>query len=143
MFCSKCGAELFDEAIICPKCGHAVRREARKDNNNKSEEQKDLGSAFLVSGLINGLTSLLGALWGTYVDDNIPFDYGRFGIYYYSDIDEKMNVFLDSVIPIQEILVGVSAILLILGVIFLISQKPRVKKKTATLFCRILLVPAL
>lgn len=25
MFCSKCGSEINDEAVICPKCGCAVR----------------------------------------------------------------------------------------------------------------------
>ena len=26
-YCEKCGNELFDEAVICPKCGCAVRYE--------------------------------------------------------------------------------------------------------------------
>jgi len=33
-FCSKCGKELLDEAIICPECGCAVNEEPQKENED-------------------------------------------------------------------------------------------------------------
>ena len=31
-YCSKCGNELFDEAVICPKCGCAVVEHSQYNN---------------------------------------------------------------------------------------------------------------
>lgn len=35
MFCTKCGKELFDEAVICPQCGTPTGDEQQIDNQNK------------------------------------------------------------------------------------------------------------
>ncbi len=32
MFCKNCGAEIDDKAVVCPKCGVAVKREEEKRN---------------------------------------------------------------------------------------------------------------
>ncbi len=36
-YCTKCGAELLDEAVICPNCGCAV------ENNQNNSERNTLG----------------------------------------------------------------------------------------------------
>lgn len=33
MFCSKCGKEIHDEAVICPECGCKVKKEFSTDRN--------------------------------------------------------------------------------------------------------------
>ena len=46
-YCSKCGNELFDEAVICPKCGCPV-------NDGKSvKERPDLGSKVKTALVLN------------------------------------------------------------------------------------------
>ena len=51
-FCQSCGSELFDEAVICPKCGCAVA-----ENKSTSSKKGDDGLAlavkvFLILGCI-------------------------------------------------------------------------------------------
>lgn len=46
MFCSKCGNEIYDEAVICPKCGCPTEN-YNKTNNNKETLNKDLTFADL------------------------------------------------------------------------------------------------
>lgn len=44
-FCSKCGKELFDEAVICPNCGCAT--EPSKEMVNNSEDGVSVGLCVL------------------------------------------------------------------------------------------------
>ena len=56
-FCSKCGNELFDEAVICPKCGCATgdmtKGNAKAKNHNQSQMNKNqiLGAALIIGGI--------------------------------------------------------------------------------------------
>lgn len=39
-YCEKCGNQLLDEAIMCPKCGCAVAgKQPTKEQNEKSKNQ--------------------------------------------------------------------------------------------------------
>ena len=50
-YCSKCGNELFDEAVVCPKCGCSA--EAPKDNAKTKEFNKNQmkGVALIIAGI--------------------------------------------------------------------------------------------
>ena len=56
-FCSKCGNELFDEAVVCPKCGCATgdtaSRRGKVNNPNQSQINKNqiLGAALIIGGI--------------------------------------------------------------------------------------------
>lgn len=51
-YCSKCGNELLDEAVICPKCGCPVEHGQGKsiiDESNRSTAKKDLFAGHLLN----------------------------------------------------------------------------------------------
>ena len=50
-YCSKCGNELFDEAVICPKCGCAVEG-AGEDLNASTNLLQRLSSKVQINGII-------------------------------------------------------------------------------------------
>lgn len=53
MFCNSCGAEVKDAAVVCVKCGCAIRQKA--DTNSKAKSK----TAYIVLGIIP-ITALLG-----------------------------------------------------------------------------------
>ena len=61
-YCSKCGAELYDEAVICPKCGCAVE-EIKKEEETKKNTIAIVGFIlsffFAVAGLVLGIIGLI------------------------------------------------------------------------------------
>lgn len=59
MYCSKCGKEILDEAVICPHCGCAVASAEKKE---VVEKQKS--NVFCIIGFALSLVSLLIALYG-------------------------------------------------------------------------------
>ena len=40
MFCENCGNQLNDEALFCPKCGQAIKKEVTEVKVEKVQEQK-------------------------------------------------------------------------------------------------------
>ena len=51
-YCTKCGNELLDEAVICPKCGCSVENGQSKkivEESNRSIAKKDLFTGFLLN----------------------------------------------------------------------------------------------
>ena len=67
MFCSKCGTELLDEAVICTKCGCLTNNQSPKPIiNQKSSKQGGLKTAakvfMIISCVLMGLY-LLPLLW--------------------------------------------------------------------------------
>lgn len=66
-YCSKCGKEIMEEAVICPECGCAVKAdtfsktEADTENNTKINILALLGFIF---GLISWILNFLGlSVW--------------------------------------------------------------------------------
>ncbi len=51
MFCSKCGKEIMDEAVICPNCGCATNNSKAQSSAISQESQE-----YSVLSSINGLT---------------------------------------------------------------------------------------
>ena len=47
MFCTKCGNEIMDEAIICPKCGCATNSNLNF-NKNKTSELSNVAMVFMI-----------------------------------------------------------------------------------------------
>lgn len=46
-FCSKCGNEIMDEAVICPKCGCAVADRSIYVNKDMTEDTVNVGFVLL------------------------------------------------------------------------------------------------
>ncbi len=56
-YCTKCGRELLDEAVICPGCGCAVESNVPAVRGNEKESVlKTIAKVFMVLGCIaNGI----------------------------------------------------------------------------------------
>ncbi len=71
-YCVKCGSQLMDEAVICPKCGCAANERAVKKIQTTKEagtslnEKLDATLAFVrnVLLIIGTLILLIGSYWG-------------------------------------------------------------------------------
>ena len=44
MYCSKCGEEIFDEAVVCPHCGVATKAQ--------KQEQEEEGNGIAIAGFV-------------------------------------------------------------------------------------------
>ena len=51
-YCSQCGKELVDEAVVCPNCGCAVQAPANQQEDKPSTGLNILAFLFPVIGLI-------------------------------------------------------------------------------------------
>lgn len=60
-YCSRCGKEIMDEAVVCPGCGCAVKSDALQ---NAVEPQKNKSQASLILGIIGIVFAWLFALVG-------------------------------------------------------------------------------
>ena len=50
-YCEKCGNQLLDEAVMCPKCGCAVAgKQPTKEQNEKAKNQAK-GAIFIIAGI--------------------------------------------------------------------------------------------
>lgn len=50
-YCEKCGNQLLDEAVMCPKCGCAVAgKQPTKERNEKAKNQAK-GAIFIIAGI--------------------------------------------------------------------------------------------
>ena len=65
MFCSKCGKEILDEAVICPNCGCATKNlNSRTDHSGHSEnyhklvEYKNNAKSVFVLGILSLVLSM-------------------------------------------------------------------------------------
>lgn len=64
MFCTKCGKELFDEAIVCPNCGVATEN-AKKALGVSQETQKAQRNGMAIAGFVcSFFVPLLGWIFG-------------------------------------------------------------------------------
>ncbi len=57
-YCTHCGAEVNDEAVVCVKCGRAIEN-AEPTNKPKNETMKTLILVFLILGCITGAAACL------------------------------------------------------------------------------------
>lgn len=62
MFCRKCGAEIMDEAVICPKCGCATGVVSPETKKSSYEDEINKGYGMLL--LLTILLGLLGFIIG-------------------------------------------------------------------------------
>ncbi len=51
-YCTKCGNELFDEAVICPKCGCPVENAKLPQTIDRSSGSKTATKVFMIIGCI-------------------------------------------------------------------------------------------
>lgn len=57
-YCRKCGSQIDDEAVICPKCG--VPQEKNYNNNNSRKTSADAGgSIYVLLGVIFPIIALI------------------------------------------------------------------------------------
>ena len=59
-YCSKCGAEIFDDAVICVKCGCAVESSVQLKSPATSDQQSGISTAAKVFMIIG---TVLMAFW--------------------------------------------------------------------------------
>ncbi len=135
MFCSKCGKEIFDEAVMCPHCGCAINNKidsnAETEKTQNNDKSKKLGVAFIISGAINALIS--GVFSRLPMLAMMYSDYGLLGLYSYGTDSDIRNYDLAKTFGyIHEGLCVAGVILLILGIIFIAIKKPLVSKVTQT-----------
>ena len=58
MYCTKCGAEINDEAIICPKCGCYAQAQT------KNEEKEDKNGMAIAGFVCSFFVPILGWVFG-------------------------------------------------------------------------------
>ena len=51
-FCSNCGNELVDEAVICPKCGVSAENKIQTNNNSNNDSNGMATAGFILSFFI-------------------------------------------------------------------------------------------
>lgn len=65
MFCSHCGAEVFDEAVVCVKCGCSVKQNAQThpSSSDTDDTMSIVIKIFLILGCISQGWMLLPLAW--------------------------------------------------------------------------------
>ena len=66
-YCSKCGKELLDEAVICMGCGCAVEQAQVKKNINKEMSYNDCVKDAAKTNIISGIILAVGVICGLFV----------------------------------------------------------------------------
>lgn len=61
-FCTKCGNEMLDEAIICTKCGCMVENSPKKEEKIK-EKNENFESMYGIISLVFGILSLISGIF--------------------------------------------------------------------------------
>ncbi|MBQ7387545.1 MAG: hypothetical protein IJW03_05225 [Clostridia bacterium] len=53
-YCNKCGNELFDEAVVCPKCGCATEQKKAAESVEQKQTNKNqfLGAILIAAGFL-------------------------------------------------------------------------------------------
>ena len=51
MFCSKCGKEIMDEAVICPKCGCAAGKSPADQQQDEQAKNQVKGAILILAGI--------------------------------------------------------------------------------------------
>lgn len=83
-YCTHCGSELVDEAVICPHCGCATERFPQKTSSSGDSALKTLAKVFMIIGCISSAFAFLIPLCWT-----IPMT-----VYYFkkTDNNEKIGI---------------------------------------------------
>lgn len=63
MYCTNCGEEINDNAVICPHCGVATANMLPSTAASTSGQQKPV-NGFAIAGLVLGLVGLIGGNYG-------------------------------------------------------------------------------
>lgn len=66
-YCSKCGNELVDEAVICPKCGCAVGNVVAKAEKSDNDLLKELADKVKINAVIWIVVGAIQILLGLFV----------------------------------------------------------------------------
>lgn len=126
MYCSKCGKEIFDEAVVCPHCGTSVRKGPEVKVKEKRGDRK-LGVPFIICGAVNLLLSGIFA--------SLPVNYFFYGIVRSSGTYSQIRL-MDTASTMSYIHVAlavISGLLLVLGIVFTAIKKPLISKKSQKL----------
>ena len=101
MFCKKCGAEIMDEAVICPKCGCETKNRNEKLPVLDADEPKT--GIGILCGLFLGLIGLI------------------IGLCLYKEGTIARNTFMKSFLTTWGITFAISVIILIIYLVNLNS----------------------
>ena len=58
-YCSKCGKQIMDEAVICPGCGCAVAGAPTVQNNQNQEESPALATVGTIFAILMPIVGLI------------------------------------------------------------------------------------
>ena len=58
-YCYKCGNEVLDEAVVCPKCGVSLEAQSTAKKNEQNSKNVGLAIAMIVVGVTIAVISLL------------------------------------------------------------------------------------
>lgn len=61
-YCPKCGAELLDDAVMCPNCGASVNQNGTVANSSKYDTLGTVAKVFLIIAIVGCVLSALSAL---------------------------------------------------------------------------------
>lgn len=50
-YCEKCGNQLFDEAVMCPKCGCAAGKSPSDKQHDEQAKNQAKGTIFILAGI--------------------------------------------------------------------------------------------
>lgn len=57
MYCEKCGAQIPDGSIFCPKCGAAVNRNAHVSHQYHAQKAKKINRKWIIAVIVAGITA--------------------------------------------------------------------------------------
>lgn len=115
-FCSHCGNELLDEAVVCPKCGCSVDNtyNIKKENNDINTELNNLATIELVLTIF---LSLIGYIIGKVLINN---KLGELGIEQ-SDINNHISSSAKTCIKASDVVIIIYIVLAAVAFIIGIS----------------------
>ena len=58
-YCSHCGAEVSDEAVICMKCGCAIKSAPKPANQEASNLQDTKSNSLMVAAIVLGIVGIV------------------------------------------------------------------------------------
>ena len=115
MYCQNCGSKISDDSKFCTSCGASIAK-INSITTDKNRNTKCLGSAFIISGLINAFFSAVFAC--------IPPNMEVNGLAIYNN--QQQNRLLDIVYSCGNIHIGLvvaEIVLLVFGIILTIINK--------------------
>lgn len=124
-YCAHCGSELFEEAVVCPKCGCQVRdfnfnatnQEAKNENTTSKSAQKKTNTMALVGFILSFIIPLLGLIFSCIGKNQLAQNPEEEG-----ETLAKAGIIISAIalgLSVLSSIVGVIAMLVIMGIVII------------------------